>query len=899
LRLKKSKKTEVKDNLNEDLEVLVAGEDLGLIATIENALLDMGYKCFIRIVRTRNEFKYYLVKNTFDIVFVDYCKDLSFADAIELLHGLNAEVPIIVLLEEDNSEQGYEMAKLGADDYCIKGDITRLKSIVFKKCLEYEQKRAQKRFETELIEENERLVVTLESIGDGVIVTDEKGTVIMMNKAAQELTGYSSSCSIGKPLSEVFEIINGVSCEPEPNPYERVLVERKTVGLRKNTMLVSKDGTLRYVSASTAPIKNSDRRIMGVVVVFRDITRIRKAEEKLHKLSQAVEQSPGIIVMADTHGNIEYVNRRFTQVTGYSFNEAVGKSLFFMEMQAGTKEKYSEMIEAIASGKEWRGEIKHKSKDDIIFWEYACYYPIIDSEGVITNYLKVSEDITERKLMSENLFKAKEAAEAANRAKSEFLANMSHEIRTPLNGIIGMTNLTLQTELTGDQRENLNIINSCADLLLRVINDILDYSKIEAGKMTLENVKFDLLNLLERTYKSHVAQLKEKGLKLSYSVQKGIPRILVGDPGRLQQVLNNLISNAVKFTDVGEVRISADIVDKRDDSIKLKFSVSDTGIGIDSDKIGLLFKSFSQVDSSITRKYGGTGLGLAISKQLVEMMNGEIWVESKKEKGSTFYFTASFKRKDKSNVPTENSVNIKTGLPERRLNILVAEDDKVNQLVVLGMLKNEQYSITIAENGIEAIKLFEENEFDLILMDIQMPQLDGIEATKRIRKMEEGTFRHIPIIAVTAYALQDDREKFLEAGMDDYIPKPFSFDDFYAAVNRVVYHDEQPGGKIQKMKKSEDEDIEQSEETIESIAINKTEMDLSFEDIMNRLNLSILNENFVAIDKSALMVKEFAQSKGFEKVKSLAFRIQLLARKNQLENVKQLYEELKQEVDKL
>lgn len=274
-------------------------------------------------------------------------------------------------------------------------------------------------------------------------------------------------------------------------------------------------------------------------------------------------------------------------------------------------------------------------------------------------------------------------------------------------------------------------------------------------------------------------------------------------------------------------------------------------------------------------------------------------VQSKKEKGSTFYFTASFKRKDKDGVRAECFSNVRGKLPGRSLRILLAEDDKVNQQVIAGMLKNEQYSLVIAENGFEAIKLFEENEFDLILMDIQMPKLDGIEATKRIRKMEEGTFRHIPIIAVTAYAFQNEREKFLEAGMDDYISKPFSFDDIYAAINRALYRDEQPSDKMQERKEDDGVNLEPGKKIDESLSVNETGPDISLEEIMKRLNLSVLNENLAAIDKSALIVKEFAQSKGYDKVKSLAFKIQLLARKNQLQDVKKLYEELKREVKEL
>jgi len=559
-----------------------------------------------------------------------------------------------------------------------------------------------------------------------------------------------------------------------------------------------------WVQVIKTPMLGPKGNVVGVQILFWDVTAREKALNELRESEtrkrMIFEASMDCILFTDESGKILEFNRAAEVVFGYPRQEVIGRNMTDVFVPPELRDRQRANVERYMGAGELGSMLGRRLETSMIrkngepFLAEMTMQPIPLAEDA-TGFAVFVRDITVVKKAEEDLVNAKDAAESANRAKGAFLANMSHEIRTPMNAIIGMTELVLASELDHEQRDYLRTVLESSNSLLALLNDVLDFSKIESGRSDLEETEFDLRQSVEESIRSFLYRAKQKALGLSFEISPDTPDWLVGDPLRLQQILVNLVSNAVKFTDRGSICVRVQTVSTIEDTAVLRFEVSDTGIGIPANKCRKIFEEFEQADSSTKRRFGGTGLGLAICSRLVQMMQGEIGVDSEEGRGSLFYFTVSLglpqnRPRTAETLAATPVVLIadrhaaEAGGAESGLRILLAEDSPANQKLALGLLKKHGHHVVVANSGKEAYDAFLAQQFDLILMDVQMPDMDGFEATMAIRAAEHDS--HVPIIAMTAHALKGDQERCLEAGMDDYIAKPVRAQTLFAAVSRVA-----------------------------------------------------------------------------------------------------------------
>ncbi len=616
---------------------------------------------------------------------------------------------------------------------------------------------------------------------------DKDRTMDFVSEGCKDLTGHKSSELIKNSKISFNDLIH-----PDDQSIVWDIIQKgvlKHDSYKLVYRLIAKDGKLKWVWEQGTGIYSDDGELLALEGFITNISEQKLAEEEIRKLSRAVEQSPTIVVITNLKGTIEYVNPKFSVVTGYTPEEVINKNPRILKSGKTPDETYIALWQTISSGKDWFGEFINKKKNGEYYWESANIYPLKDEKGRITHFIAMKEDITVRKTMEQDLIKAKEKAEESDKLKSAFLANMSHEIRTPMNAIIGFSQLLSEPDITPQEQSHyISLIQKSGGDLLELIDDIIDISKIEAGQLKVFKSDYFVETILTELYESNIEYLKTtdsgKDISFKYKRTERLKKVVIHtDIDKLKQVLRNLINNALKFTDFGLVEFGAEV---KNDGLNssIQFYVRDTGIGMPNDKLDVIFESFRQLDVTSKKLYGGTGLGLAITKKIVELLGGNIWVNSTQGQGSTFYFTLPYnpilvKTESKNDIPNLTGI-INYNWADKQ--ILIVEDDDQSFLFYQSVLKKTHVKISRATNGNDAIDQFHKQNFDLVLMDIRMPEMDGCATT-------ESILLHNPmakIIAQTAYAVAGEKQRCLDAGCVDYFTKPIKIAGFLQIIEKYI-----------------------------------------------------------------------------------------------------------------
>ncbi len=663
------------------------------------------------------------------------------------------------------------------------------------------------RYESALAESEQRFRMLVESAPEAIFV-QVRGRFAYVNAATVRLFGaHDAADLLGQP------VLDRVAPDDRQSVSRRIRDTNQsgTAASSREEKHLRLDGTPIDLEVSGVPVSYGDEN--GALVFARDITDRKQAGEELSKLWLAVEQSPNGVLITDLSARIEYANEAMVQTSGYSREELLGQNPRLLRSGRTPRETALSLWAALAKGDTWRGEFVNRRKNGEIYYEYEHISPVRQDDGRITHYLAVKEDITERKHLAIELDNYREhleymvdsrtreieelnrqlerralEAESATRAKSIFLANVSHEIRTPISVIMGFTNLGLRRTRDPKLREQLSKISEASRHLLQVINDVLDFSKIEAGKLVVTTGPFGLAEVFRNVDTLVAQRAQSKGLTFERILPSRLAELrLLGDPLRLGQILINYCGNAVQFTERGGVTLSAEILEETASDVLARFEVVDSGIGIAPEDQPRLFTAFEQADGSTTRKYGGSGLGLAISRHLAELMGGRVGVESRPGCGSRFWLEVRLGKasEDATAAPPTDQARLDDAEAALRSEhagkrVLIAEDEALNQQIVQEILSGTGLAVDVAGSGADAVEMVRGKAYDAILMDVQMPVMDGLAAAQAIRSLPGRA--HVPIIAMTANAFTEDRRRCLDAGMDDYIAKPCYPEDLFAML---------------------------------------------------------------------------------------------------------------------
>jgi len=616
----------------------------------------------------------------------------------------------------------------------------------------------------------------LNEIDEAVIATRHNGDITYWNKAAEKLYGWNETEVTGQNILDVTQ--------PSVTNEDTALIMASLDNGESwsgEFICQRKNGSTFSAIVYYSPISDAHGKLIGIITISSDITKRKQSEELALKLSRAIEQSPVSIIITDLKGTIEYANPKVTEITGYQHSELIGQNPRILSSGNKSKEDYSELWQTISNGNEWFGELLNKKKNGELYWEYASISPIIDVEGKMTHYLAVKEDITVKKKLATELIEAKEKAEESDRLKSAFLANMSHEIRTPMNGILSFSDLLKTPNLSGEkQQQYIRVIEKSGVRMLNIINDIVSISKIESGLMLVNLEESNINEQMEYVYTFFKPEAEAKGITLSFKNSLPLKEAIIKtDREKLFTILTNLVKNAIKYTEKGTIKFGY-ILKKDTEPVEVEFYVKDSGIGVPIDRQEAIFERFIQADISDKMARQGAGLGLSITKAYVEMLGGQLWLESVEGKGSTFYFTLPYQ----NGIITEEIAKMEVLSPieissTKKLNILIVDDDETSRWLLEEMLENLGKKVLYAENGLEAVEICRNNpDIDLILMDIRMPIMDGYEAARQIRQFNKKSV----IIAQTAFSLEGDRETAIEAGCNEHLSKPITQNILFSLI---------------------------------------------------------------------------------------------------------------------